>query len=87
MAVSGGYPEDFEKGKVITGLDNVDKESVVFQAGTKLKGGDIITSGGRVFSVTSWGKNIGKALSTSYRNLSRINFEGIYYRKDIGFDL
>ena len=86
MAVSGGYPESFEKSKVITGLDNVN-ESVVFHAGTKLKGDDIITSGGRVLSVTSWGKTIDEALSISYRNLSGINFEGIYYRKDIGFDL
>jgi len=86
MAVSGGYPESFEKSKVITGLDNVN-ESVVFHAGTKLKGNDIITSGGRVLSVTSWGKTIDEALSISYRNLSGINFEGIYYRKDIGFDL
>ena len=87
MAVSGGYPEDFEKGKVITGLDDVDEKSVVFHAGTKFTGGDIVTSGGRVLAVTSWGKSINEALSTSYRNLSAINFEGIYYRKDIGFDL
>ena len=86
MAVSGGYPESFEKGKVITGLDNVN-ESVVFHAGTKFKGDDIVTSGGRVLSVTSWGKTIDEALSISYRNLSVINFEKIYYRKDIGFDL
>ena len=87
MAVSGGYPEDFEKGKVITGLDGVDDESVVFHAGTKLIGNDIVTSGGRVLALTSWGETIDEALSTSYRNLSCIDFEGIYYRKDIGFDL
>jgi len=86
MAVSGGYPEDFEKDKVITGLDNV-SDSVVFHAGTKQKGNDVVTSGGRVFAVTSWGKTIDEALAISYRNLSVINFEGIYYRKDIGFDL
>jgi len=86
MAVSGGYPEDFEKDKVITGLDNV-SDSVVFHAGTKLKGNDVVTSGGRVLAVTSWGKTIDEALAISYRNLSVINFEGIYYRKDIGFDL
>jgi phosphoribosylamine--glycine ligase len=86
MAVSGGYPGTFEKEKVITGLDNVNG-SVVFHAGTKLKGDDIITSGGRVLSVTSWGETIDEALSTSYHNLAVINFEGIYYRKDIGFDL
>jgi phosphoribosylamine--glycine ligase len=86
VAVSGGYPEDFEKDKIITGLDNV-SESVVFHAGTKLKGNDIVTSGGRVIAVTSWGKTIDEALSTSYRNLSVIDFEGIYYRKDIGFDI
>ena len=87
MVVSGGYPEAFEKGKVIMGLDNVDNESVVFHAGTKLRGNDTVTSGGRVLSVTSWGETVGDALSISYRNLSAINFEGIYYRKDIGFDL
>jgi phosphoribosylamine--glycine ligase len=86
MAVSGGYPDAFKKGKVITGLDNVNG-SVVFHAGTKLKGEDIVTSGGRVLAVTSWGKTIAEALSISYSNLAVINFEGIYYRKDIGFDL
>ena len=85
MAVSGGYPGTFEKNKIITGLDNV-RESVVFHAGTKLRGNDVVTSGGRVLAVTSWGKTIDEALALSYRNLSLINFEGIYYRKDIGFD-
>ena len=86
MAVSGGYPESFEKDKRITGLNSV-SESVVFHAGTKFRGDDIVTSGGRVLAVTSWGKTIDDALSISYRNLSVIDFEGIYYRKDIGFDL
>ena len=86
MAVSGGYPENFEKEKVITGLENV-SESVVFHAGTKQKGNDIVTSGGRVLAVTSWGKTIEEALAVSYRNLAAINFEGMYCRNDIGFDI
>ena len=86
MAVSGGYPADFRKDKVIKGLNKV-SGSVAFHAGTKLKEKDIVTSGGRVLAVTSWGKTIDEALTASYRNLSAIDFEGIYYRKDIGFDL
>ena len=86
MAVSGGYPGDYDKGKVITGLNEV-TDSVVFHAGTKSKGDEIITSGGRVLSVTSWGNSVKEALSVSYNNLSFIKFDGIYFRRDIGFDL
>lgn len=86
MAVSGGYPGDYDKGKVITGLNEV-SGSVVFHAGTKSKGDEIITSGGRVLSVTSWGNSVNEALSVSYNNLSFIKFDGIYFRRDIGFDL
>ncbi|MDR2887745.1 MAG: phosphoribosylamine--glycine ligase [Bacteroidales bacterium] len=86
MAVSGGYPGAFEKGKAISGLDNAG-ESVVFHAGTKLEDNTAITSGGRVLAVTSWGETIEEALATSYRNIAAIDFEGMYYRKDIGFDL
>lgn len=86
MAVSGGYPGDYPKGKQISGLNEV-RDSVVFHAGTQKKDNEIVTSGGRVLAVTSWGSTIKEALITSYRNLSLIKFEGIYYRNDIGFDL
>jgi len=86
ILASGGYPESYEKGKVITGLDNV-KESIVFHAGTKEQNGNIITSGGRVMAVTSYGKDIKEALATSYMNAKRIEFDNKYFRKDIGFDV
>ncbi|MBK9389661.1 MAG: phosphoribosylamine--glycine ligase [Bacteroidetes bacterium] len=86
MAVSGGYPGEYVKGKVVTGLNNV-AGSVVFHAGTSKKTDEVITSGGRVLAVTSWGKSIKEALAFSYHNLSFINFEGMYFRNDIGFDL
>ncbi len=86
MAVSGGYPESYEKGKTISGLDQV-KESVVFHAGTTNKEGEIVTNGGRVLAFTSFGNNMEDALAKSYNNIAKISFEGIYYRKDIGFDL
>jgi phosphoribosylamine--glycine ligase len=86
MLVSGGYPGDYRKGHVIAGLDKTE-DCVVFHAGTRHTGGDIVTSGGRVLSVSSWGNSKQEALSKSYRNASRITFDGMYYRKDIGFDL
>ncbi len=86
MTVSGGYPGSYEKGKSITGLDQV-TESIVFHAGTKIQGGEIVTNGGRVLAFTSFGSNIEEALAKSYQNIAKISFEGIYYRKDIGFDL
>ncbi|MDG2492130.1 MAG: phosphoribosylamine--glycine ligase [Flavobacteriaceae bacterium] len=86
MAVSGGYPEAYQKGKTITGIDSVD-ESVVFHAGTKVVSKEVKTSGGRVLAVTSYGKGHKEALSKSYESLEKINFEGMYYRKDLGFDL
>ena len=86
MAVSGGYPGEYSKGKVITGIDKV-KDSVVFHSGTKASGGGTVTAGGRVVAVTSWGRSVKEALDISYSNLSFIKFEGIYYRRDIGFDL
>ena len=87
MAVSGGYPEEYAKGKVIEGLAET-KEALLFHAGTQsLETGDVVTNGGRVLSSTGKGDSIKEALSASYSTLDKICFEGMNYRKDIGFDL
>jgi phosphoribosylamine--glycine ligase len=86
MLVSGGYPEAYEKGKEITGLDKVE-HSIVFHAGANNSDGKIVTSGGRVMSITSFGSDFKSALNTSYKSIELIKFEGMNYRKDIGFDL
>ena len=86
MAVSGGYPEAYEKGKTITGIESVE-DSVVFHAGTQMESGVVKTSGGRVLAVTSFGADHVEALSKCYETLEKIDFEGMYYRKDLGFDL
>lgn len=86
MLVSGGYPGDYEKGKTITGLDHI-KKSIVFHAGTKLSDNKVVTAGGRVLAVSSWGDCMEDALALSYDNAAKLGFEGVYYRKDIGFDL
>jgi phosphoribosylamine--glycine ligase len=86
MVVSGGYPEDYEKGKVISGLENVEG-SIAFHAGTALKDGMVVSNGGRVIAVTSYGDNFKEAIAKSYENIAKIKFDGMYYRKDIGFDL
>jgi phosphoribosylamine--glycine ligase len=86
MMVSGGYPEDYEKGKSIYGLNTI-AESIVFHAGTIADGPSIVSSGGRVLAVTSYGKNIETAVQKSYDSISKIKFEGAYYRKDIGQDV
>ena len=86
MSVSGGYPEAYEKGKQIIGLEKV-KESMVFHAGTKTNVDKVQTNGGRVLAVTSYGIDFKDALQTSYKNIKEIEFEGMCYRKDIGFDL
>jgi phosphoribosylamine---glycine ligase len=86
ILVSGGYPGSYEKGKVIEGLDKV-TGSVMFHSGTKFSGGHIVTSGGRVLAISSFGKNRKEALDISYRNAELIHFEKKYFRKDLGFDL
>jgi len=86
MLVSGGYPETYEKGAVISGLDNL-KDSIIFHAGTKIKDEAVVTSGGRVIAVTSLANSIQEALNQSYKTIDSIHFEKMNYRKDIGFDL
>ena len=86
MLVSGGYPGDFEKGKIIIGIENV-TQSLIFHAGTKIEGENIVTNGGRVMAITSYGNTIEEAVGVSMKNAERINFDNKYYRKDIGKDL
>jgi phosphoribosylamine--glycine ligase len=86
VLVSGGYPEEFEKGKLITGL-NSNFDSQVFHSGTKLDGDKVLTNGGRVFAITSFGKTIEEAVNKSFDTAGKINYEGKYFRRDIGQDL
>ncbi len=86
MIVSGGYPEDFEKGKIISGIDNVE-DSIVFHAGTKTENGLVVSNGGRVLAVTSYGNDFQEAIKKSYQNIEKLHFDTMYFRKDIGFDL
>jgi phosphoribosylamine--glycine ligase len=86
MLVSGGYPGSYEKGKAISGLEAVD-DSILFHAGSRLDDGHVLTSGGRVIAVSSYGTSMQDALATSYKNAERVRFEGKYFRSDIGFDL
>jgi phosphoribosylamine--glycine ligase len=86
MCVAGGYPENYDKGMEILGLENVE-DSIVFHAGTALKEGKVVTNGGRVMAVTSYGSDFKQALKKSYQNVEKLHFDKMYYRKDIGFDL
>ncbi|WP_297517898.1 phosphoribosylamine--glycine ligase [Flavobacterium sp.] len=87
MVVSGGYPEDYEKGKTISGLEQVN-DSIVFHAGTKLlQEGQVVSHGGRVLAVTSYGDTYQEAIKKSYQNIAKLHFDKMYFRKDIGFDL
>lgn len=85
VCASEGYPQKYEKGKVIKGINEV-KDAIVFQAGTKQQGENIVTNGGRVLSVTGFGKTLQEALSNSYKGIDRLCFDGIYFRKDIGYE-
>lgn len=86
MVVSGGYPEAYEKGKVISGLENVEG-SIAFHAGTQTEDGKVVTHGGRVIAMTSYGDDFEQAIKKSYQNIDKLSFDKMYFRKDIGFDL
>ncbi len=86
MLVSGGYPEAYEKGKEMTGIDSV-TNSIVFHAGTTTSENKVVTNGGRVMAITSFGETIEEALKTTYTSIDKIHFDKMNYRKDIGFDL
>ena len=84
MLTSGGYPEDYEKGKVITGLEDLDEDIVVFHSGTKMLDGNLVTNGGRVIGITTSAGSVEEAAKKVYKNIEKINFEGMHYRTDIG---
>jgi len=86
VVTAGGYPEHYEKGKVISGLDAVE-DSIVFHAGTAQNDGNVVSNGGRVLAVTSYGNTLEEAVKKSYRNIDRLFFDRMYFRKDIGQDL
>jgi phosphoribosylamine--glycine ligase len=86
MLVSGGYPEAYEKGKQITGIENI-TESIAFHAGSKIENGKVVTSGGRVMAITSYGNTYQDAIKKSYQSIEKLHFDKMNYRKDIGFDL
>lgn len=84
MLTSGGYPESYEKGKVITGLDKVDEDIVIFHSGTKLINNKLVTNGGRVIGISAKGNSLEEASKKVYENIEKIKFEGMHYRTDIG---
>jgi phosphoribosylamine---glycine ligase len=86
VLVSGGYPEDYEKGKAISGIESV-TESIVFHAGTKSENGNVVSNGGRVLAITSFGNDFQEAIKKSYQNIEKLHFDKMYFRSDIGKDL
>ncbi len=84
VLASGGYPDSYEKGKIIHGLDSADNDTIIFHAGTKLSGNDIVTSGGRVLNIVTVGEDFKQTQGQVYKNVEKISFEGGHYRKDIG---
>ena len=86
MMVSGGYPGAYDKGKAMSGLEQVDG-SILFHAGTKMNGDQLVTNGGRVIAVSSMADNISEAVEQSLANVQKIQFDGRFYRRDIGRDL
>mgnify|MGYP000123775685 CR=1 FL=1 len=86
MLVSGGYPEAYQKGKEIKGIDTI-TDSIVFHAGAKQQDGKVVTSGGRVMAITSYGNTYKDAIKKTYQSIEKLQFDTMYYRKDIGFDL
>ncbi|GKZ04568.1 phosphoribosylamine--glycine ligase [Paraclostridium bifermentans] len=84
MLTSGGYPESYEKGKVITGLDKVDEDIVIFHSGTKIIDNKLVTNGGRVIGISAKGNSLEEASKKVYENIEKIKFEGMHYRTDIG---
>ena len=86
MMVSGGYPEEYEKGFEISGLEKIE-DSLVFHAGTKFENGKVLTNGGRVLAITSFGNDFQEGIKKTYQNIEKLHFDKMYFRKDIGFDL
>ncbi len=86
IIASGGYPEEYEKGKVISGIENVE-DSIVFHAGTKFENENIVSNGGRVLAITSYGDDFQEAIKKSYQSIAKLHFDKMYFRKDIGNDL
>lgn len=87
MMVSGGYPGDYAKGEIMQGLENEFPDSMLFHSGTSQKGANVVTNGGRVLAVSSFGDSIQEALNKSYNAINQVTFEGAYFRKDIGQDV
>lgn len=84
ILTSGGYPDSYEKGKIITGLENLDEDIVVFHSGTKMDNGELVTNGGRVIGITAKAASVKDAAAKVYENIKKISFEGMHYRTDIG---
>ena len=87
MLKSGLYPEDYEKGKVITGFEDLDEDIVVFHSGTKIIDGNLVTNGGRVIGITTSAESVEEAAKKVYKNIEKINFEGMHYRTDMNLKI